>query len=289
MKEVLSLGGMSLSEFIRRLLREVRADDCTGRAAQLAYYFLFALFPFLLFLTALLGFLPIPHLLERILALLARIMPQESFGLIQNQVQDLVTQPRGGLVSFGVIAALWTASSAMAAIIDSLNRAYDVKDERPFWKARGLAILLTLAFSVLLILSLVLLMFGPLVGAWIASTVGFGGLFQLLWNILRWPVIVILATVAVTLLYYYAPNAAQPWRWITPGAVVAIVAWVLVSLGFSYYVNNFGAYNKTYGSIGAVIVLLVWLYLSGFFLLVGGEINAIVAHPSAKKNTFYNK
>jgi len=277
----LSLKGVRITELAWQLLREMRTDDCP--AAQLAYYFLFALFPFLLFLTALLGFLPIPHLLERILALLARTMPQEAVGLIQGQVQSLVTQPRGDLVSFGVMAALWTASSAIAAIIDSLNRAYDVEDERPLWKVRGLAILLTIGFSLFLVLSLVLLMFGPRLGTWIASAVGLGNLFQLLWNILRWPVIVGLAIVAVALLYYYAPNVEQRWRWIVPGAIVSVIAWILVSLGFSYYVNNFGTYNKTYGGIGAVIVLLTWLYLSGLFFLVGGEINAIIVHASAKK------
>jgi membrane protein len=274
-------GGLGVMELARRVVHEIQNDDCLGRAAQLAYYFLFALFPFFLVLITLLGYLPIPNLMDRLMDMLAQMLPGDALSLVQDHVRELVSGERGGLLSFGLLAALWTSSSAMTAIMDSLNRAYDVEEGRPFWKVRGLAILLTVGLSVFLIVSLVLLTFGPQIGGWIADQVGLGGVFQIAWNVLRWPVIVGLLIGAMALIYYLAPDVEQSWQWITPGAVVAILGWLVASLGFSYYVNHFGSYNATYGSIGAVIVLLTWMYVSGFFVLVGGEINAEIEHASS--------
>lgn len=280
-KAVLSLGGLSVQELARRVVREIQQDDCLGRAAQLAYYFLFALFPFFLVLTTLLGYLPIPNLLDRLMDMLGQMLPGEALQLVQDNLHELVSGERGGLLSFGLLAALWTSSSALTAIMDSLNRAYDVEEGRPFWKVRGLAMLLTVGLSAFIIVSIVLLTFGPQIGGWIADQMGLGRVFQMAWNVLRWPVIVGLLIVAMALVYYLAPDVEQQWQWITPGSIVAVLGWLLASLGFSYYVNQFGSYNATYGSIGAVIVLLTWMYVSGFFVLVGGEINAEIEHASA--------
>ena len=281
-KEVWNLGGLSMKELGRRVIHEIQQDDCLGRAAQLAYYFLFALFPFFLVLTTLLGYLPVPNLMDRLLETLAEMLPGEALQLVQDRVRELVTNRRGGLLSLGLLAALWTSSSAVTAITDSLNRSYDVEEGRPFWKVRLMAILLTIGLSVFIIVSLILLTFGPQIGGWIADKVGLGSVFKLAWNILRWPVIVGLIIVAMALIYYMAPDVEQEWQWITPGSVVAVIGWLLASLGFSFYVNNFGSYNATYGSIGAVIVLLTWMYVSGFFILVGGEINAEIEHAAAR-------
>jgi membrane protein len=132
-----------------------------------------------------------------------------------------------------------------------------------------------------MIASLILLTFGPQIGGWIANRVGLGAVFQITWNVLRWPVIIALLIVVMALVYYFAPDVEQEWHWITPGSIVAVIGWLLASLGFSFYVNNFGSYNATYGSIGAVIVLLTWMYVSGFFVLVGGEINAEIEHAAS--------
>jgi membrane protein len=280
-KAVLSLGGLRVQELARRVVREIQQDDCLGRAAQLAYYFLFALFPFFLVLTILLGYLPLPNLLDRLMNMLGQMLPGEALQLVQYNLHELVSGERGGLLSFGLLAALWTSSSALTAIMDSLNRAYDVEEGRPFWKVRGLAMLLTVGLSAFIIVSIVLLTFGPQIGGWIADQMGLGRVFQMAWNVLRWPVIVGLLIVAMALVYYLAPDVEQQWQWITPGSIVAVLGWLLASLGFSYYVNQFGSYNATYGSIGAVIVLLTWMYVSGFFVLVGGEINAEIEHASA--------
>jgi membrane protein len=274
------LGGLRVTELARRVVAEIPDDDCLGRAAQLAYYFIFALFPFFLFLTTLLGYLPIPDLLERLLETLGQMLPGEAIRLVEDNLRQLVSGQRGGLLSFGLLAALWTSSSALTAIMDSLNRAYDVDEGRPFWKVRGLAILLTIGLSVFIVAALVLLTFGPEIGRWVADLAGLGRAFELAWNILRWPVIVGFMVVAMALLYYVAPDVEQQWQWITPGSVCAVIGWLLASLGFAFYVNNFGSYNATYGSIGAVIVLLTWMYLSGLFVLIGGEVNAEIEHAA---------
>jgi membrane protein len=283
-REVIELGGLTVTELARRVIHEIQDDNCLGQAAQLAYYFLFALFPFFLFLTALLAYLPIPNLMDQMMDLLARVLPGEALQLVRDNISSLVSNQHGGLLSFGILAALWASSSAITAIADALNRAYDVDEGRLWWKVRGTAILLTIGFSLFIIAAIFLLMFGPHLGSWIANAVGLGNAFEVAWNVLRWPVIVVLMMVALAILYYFAPDVEQEWKWITLGAVFAVVAWILTSLGFSYYVNNFGSYNKTYGSIGAVIVLLTWLYLTGLFIIVGGEINAEIEHaaPSGK-------
>ena len=274
-------GGGPVTALVTRVLHKAWADDCLGKAAQLSYAFLFALFPFLLFVTTLLGYLPLPTLMEEIMTLLAVVLPGEALHLIQDNIRTLVTTQHGGLLSFGILAALWTAASAIMVIIATLNRAYGVQDERPFWHVGGIALLLTIGLPLLLLLAMVLLVFGPLLGGWMATQIGFGTLFQVVWAVLRWPVILVLLTVALAPVYSWAPAAAHAWRWITPGAVFAILATLITSLGFSYYVTNLGAYDATYGSIGAVIVLLTWMYLTGLFLLVGGEINAAIAHAAA--------
>ncbi len=280
LREVWNLGGLSAKELARRLIHEIQEDNVPGYAAQLAYYFLFSLFPFFLFLTALLAYVPVPDLMDKIMELLGNVMPAEALDLLEDNIRELVTNQKGGLVSFGALVALWTASSAITAISDSLNRAYGVKEDRPFWKVRGMAILLTVALSVLLLLAMLLLIFGPHLGGFIAAKVGLGSAFAVAWEIVRWPLIVFLLIFAIALVYYLAPDVEQEWHWITPGSVFAIIGWLLASLGFNYYVEHFGSYNKTYGTIGAVIVLLTWMYLSGFLLLLGGEINAEIEHAA---------
>src|ERR671915_65407 len=156
-KEVWKLGGLSVKDLARRVVHEVQEDDCFGRAAQLAYYFLFALFPFFLVLITLLGYLPVPNLMDRLMEMLAQMLPGEALQLVQDNLHELVTSQQGGLLSFGILAALWTSSSAVTAIMDALNRAYDVEEGRPVWKVRGTAILLTIGLSLFIIVSLVLL------------------------------------------------------------------------------------------------------------------------------------
>jgi len=274
-------GGLGIVELGKRVVSEVQRDNCLGHAAQLSFYFLLALFPFLLFLTALLAYVPIPNLMDKIFSLMGSIVPGEAVSLVQDNVQYIVTQQRGGLLSFGIAMALWSSSSALTAVMDTLNRAYDVEEGRPFWKVRGLAILLTITISILIVTAMGLLVFGPYLGNWVAEQFGLGSVFQVVWNLLRWVVIVAFLVLAMALIYYIAPDVEQEWKWLTPGSIFSVLAIIGLSLAFSYYVENFGSYNKTYGSIGAVIVLLLWMYLAGFLILVGGEINSEIEHASA--------
>ena len=280
LRDVVTLSGLKPKTLMRRVYVAIVEEDLSGYAAQLAYYFLFALFPFFIFLAALLPFIPIPDLLPGIMALIGELLPAAALDMIKDNVEALVSQPRGGLLSFGILLALWSASGGVAAITDSLNHAYHVKEGRPFWRRRGMAILLTMSLAVLMIGSMMLLIFGPELGGWLADFLGLGRAFDVVWSWVRWPLIVFMMVFAVALIYYFAPDVEQDWRWITPGSVIAVLAWIGVSLAFGYYVDNFAEYDKTYGSIGAVIVLLTWMYLSGFFLLVGGEINAEIEHSA---------
>jgi membrane protein len=193
---------------------------------------------------------------------------------VEKNLQTLVTVQKGGLLSFGVLLSLWTASKAVVAIQNSLNEAYETEDQRPYWQVRILSVLLVICLAFFVIASLLLLFFGRQIGVWIASLAGFGHAFSLAWSILRWPVILALMMTALSALYRYAPALKQSWRETIPGAVTATGAWIVVSLAFSYYANNFRSYDKTYGSIGAVIALLFWMYASAFVILLGGEINA---------------
>jgi membrane protein len=277
-REVVRLGGLSMTELIKRVAKSIYADNVIGQAAQLAYYFLFALFPFLLFLTTLLGFLPLA--MDEIMALLADIMPPELISLVQDNVRTLVVQQRGELMFFGILTALWTTSSAVTAIMNNLNHAYGVEEGRPLWKVWGIALLLVLGLSGLLMASVALLIFGPQIGGLLAHYIGLGTAFEVIWNFARWPIILAFLIFAMANIYYFAPDVEQNWKWITPGSVFAILAWILVSLGFSYYVSQFGSYNKIYGSIGTFIVLMTWMYLMGFMILVGGTINAKIEHAA---------
>lgn len=279
-KDVLTLGGLSVKTLARLVYAELSKDDVWGYAAQLAYYFLFSLFPFFIFLAALLAYIPVPDLMEQIMTLVRDFVPKEAGDIIEDNVIELVSRPRGGLLSFGILLALWSASSALAAIGECLNRAYGVKESRPYWKVRGLAMILTVGLAVLIISSMVLLIFGPQLGGVIADRFGVGSAFDIAWSYFRWPLVVFLMILTVALIYYFTPDVEQEWRWITPGSVISVLAWIAMSLLFGYYVENFGQYDKTYGSIGAVIVLLTWMYLSGFFLLLGGEINAEIEHAA---------
>jgi membrane protein len=281
LQQVWTLGGLAPKQLARRVLREIRNDNVSGAAAQLAYYFLFSLFPFLIFLATLLPHVPVADLLPQILALIGGFMPPEALDVIETNLHRFLTQPRGGLMSFGILVTLWTASQALAAVADNLNRAYGVREGRPWWKARGTAILMTIALAVLLVASTTLLVVGPALSDRLAEWLGIAPAMKLAWLILRWPIVVLLMIFAAALVYYFAPDVEQEWRWVTPGSAFAVLVWIVMSLLFGFYVENFGNYDVVYGSIGAVIVLLTWLYLSGFVLLVGGEINAEIEHAAA--------
>lgn len=277
------LGGLSISELARRVWREMWEDEVTDRAAALSYYLLFALFPALLFLVALLGFLPLSGLQQRLMSYVVTVLPPDAAQTVERTLGETLDSNRSGLLSLGALLALWAGSNGMASVISTLNVAYDAEESRPWWKRRLLAVVLTVAFSVFIIATLILLVFGPKIGAAVAGWMGLGDVFKLVWNVVSLPVVIACALVGVSLVYYLAPNIRQRWRWITPGAVLALACWLGMSYGLQFYVGRFANYNATYGSIGGVILLMLWLYLTGVVLLVGAEVNAEIEHAARQR------
>jgi len=255
---------------------EFQRDDAPGLAAQLAFYLILALFPFLLVLVSLMGTFSTQDLANQVLAYFAEVTPPQVYGIIESYLSDTISgnNPAPGLFSLGLVVALWSASGAFAALINALNKAYDVEETRPFWKVRGIALLMTIGLSAIILIGVLLLVAGPGIGSAIAGLFGLSEVFELVWNIARWPVALFFMVIAVALMYYFAPDAGQPFRWITPGGFIAVALWVLASVAFRFYVSNFGSYDETYGSIGAVIVLLLYLYISSITILFGAELNA---------------
>lgn len=267
-------GGLSWMELGRRLWKEIQDDELLGRGAQLAYYFLLAVFPMLLFLTALLGLFPVNTSTSALLKYAEDFLPADALGILQRYLDNVVQGSGTDILSLGILGALWVSSSGVIAIIDALNVAYDATETRPFWKVRLTGIVLTIGLAGFVILSAVLVVYGDQLAEWASDLFGFGMFFVMTWKVVQWPLAFILMVLAIGIIYYVCPNVEQAWRWVTPGAVVAVVLWLCVSLAFKLYVTNFGNYNAAYGSIGGVIVLMLWLYLSGTVILLGGEINA---------------
>ncbi|MBA2468496.1 MAG: YihY/virulence factor BrkB family protein [Chloroflexia bacterium] len=261
-------------ELIKRSVRDFLKDDMGTYAAALSYHALFALFPFVIFLVALLGFLRIPEFFDWLLEQARTAFPADAYQRFQEVIGQIQEQPQGGLLSFGIVTAIWAASSGIRSLMNALNVAFDVEETRPTWKRYLLSIIYTLGIAVLLLASAGLMLLGPQGIEWLADQVGLGTVFVTVWTWLRWPVLAVLLTLAAALIYYAAPNVDQPFKFITPGAALAVILWIIASIGFSIYVSNFADYNATYGSLGGVIVLLFFFFISSAVLLLGAEINA---------------
>jgi membrane protein len=272
---------LSWGQILRRTFNEAFFhDNCLGMAAQLAYYFFFALFPALLFLLAVASYFPIERLVDDIITRMSGFAPPEVISIITDQIVKIGQGESGGLLTFGMLVTVWSSSAAMTAIIDTLNRAYDIEEGRPWWKVRLTAIALTIGVSVFILVSFALLAIGPTFAERYAAIVGLGPAFEWTWKVAQWPVIFALVSVAVACIYYWGPDAEQDWVWLTPGSIVATMMWVAASLGLKYYLANFGNYTETYGLIGGVMILLLWFYVTGLVILLGAELNAEIEHAS---------
>jgi len=278
-----NLGGLTLTELGRRLWDESQKDELLGRAAQLSYYALLALFPALIFLTALMGLFSVQSFMPELMSYLRNVLPADALSMVQRFLTQVAEGSGANILSLGALGALWASSSGVTAIMDALNVVFGVKeDRRPFWRVRLTAIVLTTGLAGFVIMSLALVLYGPTIGRWIADLMGFDIVFTWIWNVLQWPVIATLMLIVVAAIYHICPDRRHKrWRWVTPGSVFAVLMWLLVSLGFKAYVDNFGDYNKVYGSIAGVIVLMLWFYWSGMVLLLGGEINAEIEKAAA--------
>jgi membrane protein len=261
----------------KRLVNRINQDKIFGRAAQLSYYFLLALFPLLLFLINILGYLAQQGTLfrDKLLVYVAALMPASAFLLVHNTLDEVSAASGKGKLSFGLLAALWAASNGMGAISDTLNLAYNVREKRPWWKVRLICIGLTVALAILILAALAIVLYGGTIGEALATRYGFSNLFTIVWKIVQWPIALLFVLTTFNLVYNFAPNIpGHARRWITPGAFVGVGLWLLVSFGFRLYLGFFDSYSVTYGSLGAVIILMLWFYLSGVAILIGGEVNS---------------
>lgn len=278
-----TLAGRRLQPFslLMAVVKKARADDVAGLAAEMAYHFILALFPFLLFLVALTGFVSsevgVPNAFQQIMAFLETRLPPETAHLLSILVSEVVQGRSPGLLTLSLLATLWAASNGVSAVMKALNRVYAVPEARPFWKAKLVALGLTLLFSTSIILSVLLMIFGADLSRRVAGLLGLGATLEFLWTLAVWPAMVGALIIALAVLYWAAPAQRRPFRWITPGSVIAVVAWLLATYGFTVYVENFGNFNATYGAIGGAIILLVWLYITSMIILIGGELNYALA------------
>jgi membrane protein len=273
-------------ELARRTVADTLEDDCPGLAAQLAFYFFLSVFPALLFVVSLLGYVPVETRLAEAVGQLESFLPQEILQFLREQIDEALAGRQGGLLTIGIVGAIWSSSSAVTAIITALNRAYDIDEWRPWWKRRLLAVALTIALSVFVVVAFVFVVGGGDLAALVAERLGFTEWMARVWTIAQWMLAIALVVAAVDLVYYLAPNADTPFVWVTPGALLATILWLLTSVGFKVYVQNLSNYTAVHGTIGAIVVLMLWFYLSGFALLVGAELNAEIdkaLHPGQRQ------
>jgi len=265
------------SGLAKRVWQRINDHDLLARAAQLSYYFLLAVFPLLIFLMTLLGYFAAAgsQLRDSLLQYLSTVMPYSAITLVRATLDEVTASRGGGKLSFSLLAALWVASSGMGAISDTLNVAHNVRETRPWWKVRLISVGLTVALAVLILIALTIVLYGGKLGDVIANRVGYGEAFKVAWRIGQWPIMLIFIYFTFHLIYYFAPN--RPRRsnqWTIPGAIVGVVLWLLISFGLRAYLHFFNSYSLTYGSLGALIVLMLWFYLTGLAVLIGGEVNS---------------
>ena len=277
------LGGVGPITLARRVYGQVDQDEVLTRSAALSYYFVFALFPMLFFLITMMGFLAQSgNLQNNLFSYAERVLPPDAFSLLQKTLKEIAKQASGLKLAFGLMLALWSASGGVSSIMDALNRCYHVKDSRSYIKQKVISLWLTIAISALVIIALVVILYGGDIANFVGSHTGLSGVTIRIWQVAQWVLAFFLVVLSFALLYYWGPDVEQQWRWITPGSLVGVIAWIVASVGFRIYLHFFNSFSKTYGSVGAVIVLLLWLYISGLAILFGGEINSEIEHAAAE-------
>ena len=261
---------------------DVPRNHTLQMAAALSYYFVVSFFPALILLSALVAYLPVHDLFNEVLSVMTRLLPPDSMGLVRRVLSDVITPSRGAFLSLGILGTLWTSSGGFSAAIEALNIAYGVQDDRPFWKTRPLAVGLAVVIGILILVALSVMIVGPRFGEWIATRIHLSHLFVLVWPYIHWSVAIGFSILAVETLYFLAPNVKQRLRATLPGAILAVSCWIALSYLLGLYFRHFASFNKTYGTLGAAIALMTWLYWTGFALLVGAELNCELAKISTE-------
>src|SRR5258708_5950390 len=277
----LNMHWSELNVAITRTYDDIQDNHTLQMAAALSYYFVISLFPGLIFLSAVVAYLPVPDLFDQALTLMSRFVPAESMGLVRKVLTDVVTPYRTTFLSFGLLGTMWAASGGFTAAIEALNIAYDVQETRPFWKTRPLALALTLLMGTLLLTALGVMVVGPRFGEWLAAKLHSEAFFIVLWPYIRWIIAVTFTVLSVEALYFLGPNVKQRFWASLPGAILAVAAWLALSYLLGIYFRQFANFNKTYGTLGAAVALMVWLYWTGFAMLVGAELNTELAKISS--------
>lgn len=269
-------GDLSAFQVGKRAVKDFMEDDMNTYAAAMTYRVLLAIFPFLIFILTLLGALGLQDFFDWLLEQAEQAFPSDLYSQFETIVEQVQGGANGGLLSFGLITAIWAAAGGVRSVMHALNVAYDVKEERSIWKKYPMSIVFTLGLAALLVAAVALMLLGPQTMEWLADHIGLGSLFVTVWTWLRIPVAILLMMVAIALVYYFLPNVDQPFRIVSPGSVIAVVAWILATIGFSIYLNNFASYNATYGSLAGVVILLFYFFISSAVLLFGAEVNAVI-------------
>ena len=280
-------GGLTPLALIKRAVGEIERDEIWTRSASLSYYFLLALFPALLFMVSMLGMLAGPgtELRAGLFENISKVLPADASGLVAKTVNEAHLQSGVIKIAFGLLMALWAASGGMTAIISTLNICYDVTETRPWWKQKLVAIALTIGISALVIVAITLILYGGQLAEWAGGKLGFGAAAVFAWKIIQWPIALGAMLLAFASIYYFAPNLKKPeWYWISPGAILGLGLWIFASVAFRVYLEFFNTYSRTYGSLGAVIILMLWFYLTAFSVLMGGEVNSEITHATVAAN-----
>lgn len=275
--------GVRVRDLVRRAVADFLRDDMPTYAAAVAFHLFLALFPFILFLLALLSFLDLPGLFEAMVAQGRLALPTQAMGAVEDVIEEIGRRPRGGMLSFGIIASVGISAAGMQAVMNALNQAYDVEETRPLHARWGYSVLYTLGFTALVVAATAMMVVGPQLASRVADVLGVEGVVVVAWQWLRFPVALALAMLAVSLVYYFAPNLDQSFHVASVGSVFAVLLWAAASVGFQLYVRNFGFYDLTYGSIAAVIVLMLYIFISAMILLFGGELNAELERSAPRR------
>lgn len=276
-----------IAKYIKNLIFRFRDDEVMSLASQLAYSFIFAFFPFLIFLITLIGYSSINS--EDILIGLNKILPYNALQLIENTIVEVVENRNGHLLSLSLIFTIWSAAGGFNAVIRGLNKAYGETECRSILKLQIVSILCTFGVAMVIILTILFLVFGGILGNFLAFKLGLSYLFKTIWDVTRYIVITLATIFIFSAVYHYTPCKRLTWKEVIPGAVFTTIGLIVVSMGFAFYVNNFANYSRIYGSIGAVIILLTWLFLISIVIIMGGELNATLAFDKKGKSKILRK
>jgi len=289
MASIWKLGGLTPLKLTQLGLKKIDEDELSNRSAALSYYFILALFPMFLFLVSLIGLIAghASEMRENIVAALGHLAPGSASGVVQQVVHQTVTNSGGVKLAAGILGALWAASGGMGAIVTSLNVIHRTKENRPWWKQKLTVVGLTLALALLILVASALVLYGGKIGQLIAMRVGVGKSFWILWRIVQWPMTLFAMFLSFSIIYYFGPDLRErKWYWVTPGSAIGVVLWLVASVAFRIYLHFFNSYSATYGSLGAVIILMLWLYITGFAILVGGEMNWVIENQDKTEMAF---